>query len=221
MSALLTGGAGIAAVVLVRQSRRRPASLRAAAAGPAPRRSPRTRGPVPMAGAVARAGGRFVRQTAGPYRARRASARDRVAAERELPALAELFRTALTSGLSPTQAVRILTPLAPPASAALLRRIGRGLDLGLGLDGALEPLRLAGPHMATLARALVLSAELGAEAESALERIGEDARARLRQEAETRSRTVPVRLLFPLVLCVLPAFALLGVAPALLSGLSP
>ena len=37
--------------------------------------------------------------------------------------------------------------------------------------------------------------------------------------AEEAARRVPVRLLFPLVLCVLPAFALLTVAPLLAGAL--
>ena len=35
------------------------------------------------------------------------------------------------------------------------------------------------------------------------------------------ARTVPVRLCFPLVFCVLPAFALLTVVPAVFSGFHP
>ena len=38
--------------------------------------------------------------------------------------------------------------------------------------------------------------------------------------AEARARTVPVRLLFPLVLTVLPAFVLLTVVPVVLGVLS-
>jgi hypothetical protein len=45
-------------------------------------------------------------------------------------------------------------------------------------------------------------------------------RADVRRRAEARARTVPVRLCFPLVACILPAFALLTVAPAVLAGLS-
>jgi hypothetical protein len=44
-------------------------------------------------------------------------------------------------------------------------------------------------------------------------------RTTLRRRAEARARTVPVRLLFPLVFLVLPAFALLTVVPAVLGGL--
>ena len=53
-----------------------------------------------------------------------------------------------------------------------------------------------------------------------LERVGVDARARRRRAAETRARRLPVLLLFPLVLCTLPAFGLLTVAPIVAGTLS-
>jgi hypothetical protein len=40
-----------------------------------------------------------------------------------------------------------------------------------------------------------------------------------RRRAEEDARRLPVQLLFPLVLCVLPAFGLLAVVPLLLASL--
>jgi len=45
----------------------------------------------------------------------------------------------------------------------------------------------------------------------ALDRLALDARLDRRRRAEEAARRVPVKLLFPLVLCVLPAFGLLTV----------
>ena len=67
--------------------------------------------------------------------------------------------------------------------------------------------------------ALATSARLGAPATLVLERLAGDVRADLRRRAEARARTIPVRLCFPLVACVLPAFALLTVAPVVFGGL--
>ncbi len=63
------------------------------------------------------------------------------------------------------------------------------------------------------------SAQLGAPVAPALGRLANDVRADLRRRAEARARTVPVRLCFPLVACILPAFALLTVVPVVLDGL--
>ena len=58
----------------------------------------------------------------------------------------------------------------------------------------------------------------GAPVAPALERLAAEERTQLRRRAEARARKVPVRLLFPLVFLVLPAFGLLTVVPALLAG---
>ena len=73
--------------------------------------------------------------------------------------------------------------------------------------------------MRPLADALRTSARLGSPAAPALARLAAEVRADVRRRAEARARTVPVRLCFPLVACVLPAFALLTVAPVVLGGL--
>jgi pilus assembly protein TadC len=40
-----------------------------------------------------------------------------------------------------------------------------------------------------------------------------------RRQAEAAARALPVRLSFPLVLCLLPAFVLLGIVPAMVPAL--
>lgn len=149
------------------------------------------------------------------------STRRRGAALRgDLALVAEMVRMAVTAGLTPVQALRTVGPLAPPASAGVLSIATTSLDLGLDLDAALDRLRQAAPELTGLADALSASAHLGVGIDTALARVSDEARATVRRRAEARARTVPVRLLFPLVVCVLPAFALLGVAPSLLAGLT-
>ncbi|MDP9387533.1 MAG: hypothetical protein M3Q48_06280, partial [Actinomycetota bacterium] len=53
----------------------------------------------------------------------------------------------------------------------------------------------------------------------ALERLAAEVRRQRLRQAEEAARRVPVLLLFPLVLCVLPAFALLTVAPLIAGAL--
>jgi hypothetical protein len=59
----------------------------------------------------------------------------------------------------------------------------------------------------------------GAPIADLLARLADDARAVVRRRSEAHARRVPVRLLFPLVFLVLPAFGLLTVVPALAAGL--
>jgi hypothetical protein len=65
---------------------------------------------------------------------------------------------------------------------------------------------------------LVPAIRLGSPLGPTLARIASDARGAAARRAAARARTVPVRLIFPLVLLVLPAFALLTVVPALVAG---
>ena len=75
------------------------------------------------------------------------------------------------------------------------------------------------PPVRPLTDTLRTSARLGTPVAPALTRLAADVRADLRRRAEARARTVPVRLCFPLVGCILPAFALLTVVPVVLDGL--
>jgi pilus assembly protein TadC len=52
-----------------------------------------------------------------------------------------------------------------------------------------------------------------------LARLAADARHDRRRQAEAAARALPVRLSFPLVLCLLPAFVLLGIVPAMAPAL--
>ena len=70
-----------------------------------------------------------------------------------------------------------------------------------------------------LVDALLASDRFGAPVGDALLRLAAEQRTALRRRAEARARTVPVRLLFPLVFLVLPAFGLLTVVPAVLAGI--
>jgi pilus assembly protein TadC len=71
-----------------------------------------------------------------------------------------------------------------------------------------------------VADALVLSERTGAPVAEALARLAEQARTDARRAAETRARALPTKLLFPLVLCVLPAFGVLTIVPTLIGGLA-
>jgi pilus assembly protein TadC len=103
---------------------------------------------------------------------------------------------------------------------------GRALGLALGATGrgslsdALETTASDAPTLAPVTEVLVASDRLGAPAGPALTRLAHEVRADLRRRAEARARTLPVKLLFPLVFLVLPAFGLLTVVPALLTALS-
>jgi tight adherence protein C len=112
-------------------------------------------------------------------------------------------------------AARADGPLAP-----VLRRVIDEAERGRRLADALDdvPLR-AGESARPVIGALLASERYGAPIGPALERLAADVRADARRQAEAAARRVPVKLLFPLVTCILPAFGLLTVAPLIASAI--
>ena len=138
----------------------------------------------------------------------------------ELPVTIDLLAVAVGAGCTPYLAVDVAATWSPPTLAAQLAGVVRACTLGRSFADALDDLAARVPAIRPLADALLASERFGAAVGDALIRLAAEQRAVLRRRAETRARTVPVRLLFPLVFLVLPAFGLLTVVPALLAGFS-
>jgi tight adherence protein C len=161
--------------------------------------------------------GPVARVVAG-LRHRRATQRTNAVISRELPVTIDLLAVAVAAGCTPYLAVGVAAQWSPPLLAQRLDGVRRACDLGSGLASALDDLATVTPPLKPLCDALLTSDRYGAAVRESLGRLATEERAALRRRAEARARTVPVRLLFPLVFLVLPAFGLLTVAPALLAG---
>ena len=160
-----------------------------------------------------------VRRVAGmPFRVRRARRLDDDVA-RELAVAVDLVGVGVAAGCTPYLAVELGARWAPPLLGDALDDVVRACALGQAFDDALRELGARMPPVRVLTDTLRTSARLGTPAAPALGRLAADVRADLRRRAEARARTVPVRLCFPLVGCILPAFALLTVVPVVLDGL--
>ena len=156
-----------------------------------------------------------------------AGLQDRVRARRldaviahEIPVTVDLLSVAVASGCTPFLAVEVAARWSPPVLAAALTDARRTSTLGRSFSDALERVVAEVPAFGPVADALLVSERLGAPVGEALQRLADELRSDLRRRAETRARTIPVRLLFPLVFLVLPAFGLLTVVPAVASGLA-
>ena len=139
---------------------------------------------------------------------------------RELPEVIDLLRVCAAGGLSVRLSAECVAGIAPglitAAFASAARAAGAGASFADALEEQAGPL---GPTVRPLVSALAASERYGVAVAPSLERLAADARAEERRQGEARARKVPVRLLFPLVLCILPAFALLTVAPLIAGGL--
>lgn len=138
---------------------------------------------------------------------------------RELPVALDLLGVAVGAGCTPYLAVEIAAEWSPPPVAASFAAVMRACALGTSFAAALAGAAQSTPVLGPLADALLASDRLGAPVGPALGRLAAEERAGLRRRAEAHARRVPVRLLFPLVFLVLPAFVLLTVVPGLAAGL--
>ena len=142
------------------------------------------------------------------------------ASAKELADVIDLFALAVGSGLNLRLALGAVASRAPPSWVDPLGAIVARVERGIGLADALDQLPAAtGEHAHPLVSVLVSSERYGTVLLPALERLAIEARFDRRRRAEEAARRVPVKLLFPLVLCILPAFGALTVAPLLAGAL--
>lgn len=145
--------------------------------------------------------------------------RERLRREREiidgLPDVIDLFRLAAGAGLTVRHAVDAVSTHVDGLYGDALAEVRRQAQLGVGLADALDVLRTLGDPVLPFHLALVSCVREGAPLASPLERVSAEARQIRRRATEERVRRLPVQLLFPLVLCILPAFGLLTVVPLL------
>ena len=137
----------------------------------------------------------------------------------ELPGVLDLLGVAIGAGATPRAALDTAARWGPELTGAYLRQVSVQTDLGGSFAESVGRLRETAPLLGPVAEILISSAQLGAPAGAALARLSDETRSTLHRAAEARARTLPVKLLFPLVFLVLPAFGLLTVVPAILSAL--
>jgi Flp pilus assembly protein TadB len=141
------------------------------------------------------------------------------AADREIPVLLDLLAVATSAGLPPQLAFRRAVEGAEGPLADALREVVDATDLGGRwrdeLKAAGDRLELA--DLRRLIGALTRTEAVGSSLSEEVSRLAADVREVRRATAAQRARTAPVRMLFPLVFLVLPAFLLLTVVPVLLT----
>ena len=140
-------------------------------------------------------------------------------ARREVPVAIDLLAVAVGAGCTPYLAVEVAARWSPAPLADAFAGVLRSCSLGLDFAAALDAGARATPALRPLTDALLSSDRLGAPVGPVLDRLADEERRALRRAAETHARRIPVRLLFPLVFLVLPAFVVLTVVPGVAAGL--
>jgi Flp pilus assembly protein TadB len=154
-------------------------------------------------------------------RRRRRTQATQQAIDGAMPDAIELMVMCLHAGLTPPQAIGELARVAPapvrPGFEATDLRLHRGAGFA---DALVELSAQCGRSALPLVSALGAAVRDGLPLAPVLDRLGDEANAARRRAGETAARRLPVRLSFPLVVCTLPSFVLLAIAPAVLGALS-
>ena len=140
--------------------------------------------------------------------------------EASLPEVVDLLVLAVSAGCNVPLALAAAGRRGTGPVAAELRRVSAEAARGRRLADALDELpAVAGEPTRSLATVLAGCERYGTPVLPALQRLADEVRLQRQRRAEAAARRVPVTLLFPLVVCVLPAFALLTVAPLIAGAL--
>lgn len=150
----------------------------------------------------------------------RSGRRRRADVAEQLPDVADLLLVAIEAGLT----VRLglgavasgVTGVVADAFETSRREIERGRRVADAVEGLLAAL---GDDARPVIDVLLDSERYGTPLREPLERVVGELRVERRRRAEEAARRVPVKLLFPLVFCTLPAFGLLTVVPLLAGSL--
>ena len=149
----------------------------------------------------------------------RADARRRRAMDAEIPQLLDLLAAGSAAGLSAVVGLqRSVSALRGPLATELrasLDAVHMGARWRTELAAVTE--RLALPDLRRAMTVLTRTETLGTSLTGATRDLAADVRSSRRAAVAERARAAPVKMLFPLVLLILPAFLLLTVVPVLLT----
>lgn len=141
--------------------------------------------------------------------------------EVDYPHAVELLILAVRAGYLPVAAVDLVgRRIEGPVGAAFIR-VTVAVDSGQRFADALPTLADdLGPIALVLVDTLSAADRYGLPLGPTLDRLAAEAGSHRRRSAEARLRQLPVRLAAPLVLCTLPSFVFLAIAPLLIGAIS-
>jgi tight adherence protein C len=138
----------------------------------------------------------------------------------ELPDVVDLLLLAVDAGLTVRMALEEIAAQAEGRLADSLRAAVRQVEMGRRMADALDDVSSGlGDQVRPIIGVLIEADRYGTPLHGPLERVSAELALERRRRSEEAARRVPVKLLFPLVFCTLPAFALLTVVPLLAGSL--
>jgi tight adherence protein C len=135
----------------------------------------------------------------------------------EIPELVDLLVTTVEAGVGFLAALQLAARRVGEPLGQELRVMLREQAMGLTLDEALENLgsRSKSSNLQMFVQAVIQGETLGVSIGKILRDLAVDMRKRRRQMAEERAQKAPIKLLFPLIIFILPAMFVILLGPAL------
>jgi len=145
--------------------------------------------------------------------------RQREALQGQIADAVDLLRMVLSGGTSMDAALRVVAENSPDPLGMHLRRVVHGIQVGQTRADALAELadRTDDPDVRRVATAIVEAQQRGSAITDVLEAQSGELRVRRRQLAQERAHKVPTKMLFPMLLFVLPVILVIVIGPAVIS----
>jgi tight adherence protein C len=136
----------------------------------------------------------------------------------QLPDVLDQLTISVEAGLGFDSALKRLTDSSEGPVTDQLARVLQDMRLGLSRDAALRSLadRTDSPDLRSFANAMAQAGRHGLPVASVLRAQAAEAREKRKFRAEERANKVPVKILVPLIFCVLPALFIVLIGPAVI-----
>jgi len=145
--------------------------------------------------------------------------RRQLAIRRALPDMLDMLTISVEAGLGFDQAVSKLVSNSTGPLAEEFSRMLQEIQAGIARPDAYRHLaeRTDVPEVSTFVTSMVQADVFGISVASVLRAQAKEMRVKRRQHAEEIAQKAPVKIVFPLVLCILPATLIILLGPALVS----
>jgi tight adherence protein C len=139
--------------------------------------------------------------------------------QRELPDALDLLTVSVEAGLGFDAALMQVASVMPGALSREIARVLQETQMGARRADAMRALgaRTRVVELRTVSIAIVQATELGIPIAGVLREQAAQMRLRRRQRAEEKARKVPVKIVVPLVLCILPSLFIVVIGPGMIN----
>ena len=136
----------------------------------------------------------------------------------ELPDVVDMLTICVEAGLGFDAALAQVARNAKGPLAAEFARVLQEMQIGKSRSEALRAMadRTTVPELRSMISALTQSGELGIPVAHVLREQSKEMRVRRRQRAEEQAQKVPVKITFPLILCLFPALMVVIIGPGII-----